>query len=688
MISSSQTLKDLIYNSTSLRIGSGCYIEYNMNSMLDNISVTSGISDSQYTSQIIKSYTSGPLTLTEPGWPTSRPNPFKKLFPLDSIIKPFRPTNPGVKYLILEKSPMVDTPSGSFSSYRSVLYPETQPRVYYPGVNTYYKYWVTPKNTGVDLTINYATSGTNYALTNKIILKFEKTHALPSTYTINITKSDNSQVTIANALTTPSNGIVTLNYNGSSWVTTSLPEPKTFPTPLSIKSITVTTPSAGTDKIIGIIELSARWIKDISSDVVSFDISKESSSSSEDILPVGKITANSISLNLSKFNQSTLQYVSYNRTTALNSSLTYMVKNAEVTPFLKVYFPEEFSESASITDGSDYYDKIHQGSFYIDEWSINSYGETTLAALDSAKYLMEVICPDILCESYPATAIIRRLLDSVGYTNYKFNLTSATDTSVPLINYFWTDGSKSVWDYLQEICRDIQMNAVVDESNVLQFYSRNYMYSRTIKDWNFYQEKENTKLPNILEFSQKEIASANQVKVIWSTPVSTSYLGTSGPLWQSPTKFLVAGGLLEPLNVSGNNNLAIKFETLDRYSKFQSGFNFNGYFVVDSEIIEYDAMGYQYVPKENTPSTIYDAILQTSVPNDGRFINIWIEEPADVNKYRNFSKVGSENISSDIYFKPNGRYRIKTRGALGTTAAAHNASGAPTSQYAWTGVLI
>ena len=688
MISSSQTLKDLIYNSTSLRIGSGCYIEYNMNSMLDNISVTSGISDSQYTSQIIRYYTAGPLMLTEPGWPTSRPNPFKKLFPLDSIIKPFRPTNPGVKYLILEKSPMVDTPSGSFSSYRSVLYPETQPRVYYPGVNTYYKYWVTPKNTGVDLTINYATSGTNYALTNKIILKFEKTHALPSTYTINITKSDSSQVTIANALTTPSDGIVTLNYNGSSWVTTSLPEPKTFPTPLSIKSITVTTPSAGTDKIIGIIELSARWIKDISSDVVSFDISKESSSSSEDILPVGKITANSISLNLSKFNQSTLQYVSYNRTTALNSSLTYMVKNAEVTPFIKVYFPEEFSESASITDGSDYYDKIHQGSFYIDEWSINSYGESTLAALDSAKYLMEVICPDILCESYPATAIIRRLLDSVGYTNYKFNLTSATDTSVPLINYFWTDGSKSVWDYLQEICRDIQMNAVVDESNVLQFYSRNYMYSRTIKDWNFYQEKENTKLPNILEFSQKEIASANQVKVIWSTPVSTSYLGTSGPLWQSPTKFLVAGGLLEPLNVSGNNNLAIKFETLDRYSKFQSGFNFNGYFVVDSEIIEYDAMGYQYVPKENTPSTIYDAILQTSVPNDGRFINIWIEEPADVNKYRNFSKVGSENISSDIYFKPNGRYRIKTRGALGTTAAAHNASGAPTSQYAWTGVLI
>lgn len=683
MITSSQTLKDLFYNTTTININAGCYIEYNMNSMIDNISITSGITDTQYTSQIVKRVTSGPLTITEPAWPASRPNPFKKLFPLDSIIKPFRPVNSGIKYLILEKSPAVETPTNSFSSYRSVLYPETQPRIYYPGVDTYYKYWVTPINTGVDLTINYTTSGTIYALTNKIILKFEKTHSLPSTYTITITKSDNTQQIIANGLSTPSNGNITLSYNGTSWTPNELPEPKVFADPIAIKSIKVTTPSAGTDRIIGVIELSARWIKDISGDIVSFDISKESSSSSEDLLPVGKITANSLSLNLVKYNQTSLEYVSHNRSVPLNSSFVYMTKNAELTPYFNIYH-----DDGAIGSSPNKYNKVYQGYFYIDEWNINSYGETTVSALDSAKYLMEVVCPDILCEFYPATAVIRRLLDSVGYTNYKFNLTSATDSSVPLINYFWTEGSKSVWEYLQEICRDIQMNAIVDENNILQFYSRNYMYSRTNKDWNFYQEQEGLALPNIVEFAQKEIASANQVKVIWSTPISTSYLGTSGPLWQSPTKFLVAGGLLEPLNVSGNNNLAIKFETLDRYSKFQSGFNFNGYFLIDSEIIEYDAMGYQYIPKDNTPATIYDAVLQTNVPNDGRFINIWIENSADVNKYRNFSKPGSENIASDIYFKPNGRYRIKTRGALGTTAAAHNASGAPTSQLAWTGVLI
>ena len=678
MISSSTELKNIFYNKASIQIDSGCYIEYNMNTMLDDISVTSTISDSVYTSQIVNA-------VDQQTWPSNRPNPYKKLFPIDSIIKPFRPVNPGIKYFILEKvtnGSGTDVPKNSFSSYRSVSYPEAQPRIYYPGASTYYKYWVTPQNTGVNITVNYLTTGTKYALTNKVVLKFEKTHSLPSTYSISITKSDNTQQTIASSLSTPANGIVELYYNGTSWSTT-ITEPYSFAEPVAIKSINITTPSAGSGKIIGVIEVSARWIKDISSDIQSFDISKESSSSSEDLLPVGKVTANNLSLNLTKYNQSSLQYVAYNRSVALNSSLNYMVKNAKMTPYFKIYHAD-----GAITEGSNKYDKVYQGNFYIDEWNISTYGEVSVNALDSAKHLMEVVCPDILCEFYPATAVIRRLLDSVGYTNYKFNLTSDTDSSVPLINYFWTDGSRTVWEYIQEICRDIQMNAIVDENDILQFYSRNYMYGRTTKDWNFYQEAESSILPNIIDFSQKEIASANQVKVIWSTPTSTSYLGTSGPLWQSPTKFLVAGGLLEPLNASGNTNVAMKFETLDKYSKFQSGFNFNGYFLIDSEIIEYDAMGYQYVPKDNTPSTIYDVIQQSNVSNDGRFINIWIENAADLNKYTNFAKPGSENIASDIYIKPNGRYRIKTRGALGTTAASHNASGTPSSQYSWTGVLV
>ena len=672
MISASTNLKNTLYNNTSIQIDSGCYIEYNMNNMLDNISATNNIADSVYTGQIVD-------IAGQAAWPSSRPNPYKKLFPVDSLIKPFRPLNSGIKYFILADA---DTYTNSFSSYRSVKYPETQPRIYYPGVETFYKYWVTPINTGVNVTVNYVTSGTQYALTNKVVLKFEKNHTLPSTYTVVITKSDNSQETIANALSMPSSGDVTLLYNGTSWTASPLSEPLSFGAPVSIKSITVTTPSAGVGKIIGLIEVSARWIKDISSDVVAFEINKESSSSSEDILPVGKVTANSLSLSLAKFNQTSPQYVSYNRTSALDNSLTYIYKNAILNPYFKIYH-----SNGAITEGSKKYDKISQGYYYVDNWDINSYGESIVTALDNTKYLMETVAPDILCEYYPATAIIRRLLDSVGFTNYSFNLTSDTDNSIPFINYFWTDGSKTVWENIQELCRDIQMNAVVDENNILQFYSRNYMYSRTEKSWNFYYEKDETYLPNIASFNQKEIASANQVKVLWSTPISSSYMGASGPLWQSPTSYLIAGGLKETLT-SSSNKIILDLRTLDKYSKFQSGFNFNGYFMIDSEIIEFDAIGYQYIPKDLTPSTIYDALTETYVSNDGRFINIWIENSADVNKYRNFSKVGTADINSEIYFKPNGAYRVKTRGALGTTAAAHNASGVPSTGYSWTGTLV
>ena len=676
MIAGSANLKTLLYNSTNIKIGSGCYIEYNMNTMLDGVSASNNIADTSYTSQIVDA-------IGQSAWPSSRPNPYKKLFPVDSIIKPFRPVASGIKYFILEKPVANGGPTeiqkNTFSNYRSVAYPENQPRIYYPGESTYYKYWVTPKDTGVNITINYLTNLTQYALTNKIVLKFESTHSLPSTYTIKIVKSNNTEETIANALTTPTNGLVELYYNGTSWSTS---ESVLFATPVTIKSIIVTTPSAGSNRIIGVTEVSARWIKDISTDVVSFEISKESSSSSEDLLPVGKVTANSINLELNKYNQTRLDYVSYNRASSLDSSLTYMVKNAKLIPFFKIYH-----ENGSVTEGSEKYDQINQGDFYINEFNISSQGEVSLTALDSAKYLMEVICPDILCESYPVTAIIRRLLDSVGYTNYKFNLSTGADSSVPLINYFWTDGSKTVWEYIQELCRDIQMNAIVDENDVLQFYSRNYMYSRTTKDWNFYQEKEGSALPNIIDFYKKEMPSANQVKIRWSTPTTSEYLQSSDPLWQSSESFIIAGGLTESLNASGNSNIAIDLSGPSVYNKLISGFNFEGYFLVDSEIIEYDAMGYQYIPSETTNTTVTDAINGTVLNNGTNPVNIWVESASDLSKYTALSKPPT-GTTIQINIKPNGRYRIKTRGALGTTAAAHNYSGAPSSSYSWTGVLV
>ena len=155
-------LENVFYNNTTVRTDIGCTIEYNMNSMIDGIAASTTATDANYISGI-----------TSAAGTTIRLNPFKKLFPVDSVIKPFRPSGPGIKYFIALPS---DTTA--FSAFRTLQYPSTQPRVYYPGITTTYKYWVAPKNAAADLTVTYKqasspVTGNKNAVANKIIVKFE-----------------------------------------------------------------------------------------------------------------------------------------------------------------------------------------------------------------------------------------------------------------------------------------------------------------------------------------------------------------------------------------------------------------------------------------------------------------------------------------------------------------------------------
>jgi len=636
MISSTTALQNIFKHQKSITVNAACEIEYNMNSLIDGITVVSSTPDSSYTSQIS-------------GWPTGKANPYKKLFPVDSVVKPFRPLQSGIKYVVLLPN---DTLANTFSPFRALQYPSSQPRLYYPGVTTQYKYWLGAKNTNTNLTVNYLTTGLNgnkAALANKIVIRFEKYHQLPTTYSVTITKSDNS-TQVVGPFATPSSGSIQLNYNGTTWTDHALTEPISYANPILIKSINLIATNPNIGGAIGVIEISARLVKDISSDIVNFSISKESSSSTQDILPVGFVTANSLNLNLVKYNQTTLQTVSYNReSTSFNSSLIYMAKNVEIRPFFKVYH-----SGATTVAGS--YDKVTQGTYYINDFNIDSYGDTTVFALDGSKYLMDTLCPDIVCEFYPVTAILRRLLDSVGFTNYNFNLHATSETSIPQINYWWTDDTKTVWESIQELCRDIQMNAFFDENNVLQFYSRDYIYdNQQTAVWNFYNEQEGTTLPNIVEFTQKDIVAANYVKVLWESALTSNYTGTSGKLWVAPTTFLSSGGLLKSLT-SSSTEFVVDTKTIDVYSQQQSFYNYSGFVLIDSEIIEYDAIE-------------YDCTLL-----NGSKQYIWIKSESDVNKYRALCKPGYENPKNPAetaYFKPSGKYRIKTRGALGTVAAPH-----------------
>jgi len=622
MITASDTLKTLLEEQTTLSINIGCTLELNMNSLVDNISMSGA--------QISRTDTAGNTYF-----------PFKKLFPIDTVVKPNRPIGAGIKYAIVG-----DVGLNTYRNPKSSEY-EVDYRTYYPGAETSYKYYVSDKNTGLDVTANY----TKTILTNKIVVRFELAHSTPPTWTIynGSTQLATGTNTSIAAFGTANAGTVTIYYNGTSWSTT---EPTTPAAPVNMTSLRVTA-GAVSGKYIGLIEMSPRWIRDITDRITDIGITKETSGGADDILPVGMVTANSLNLSMVSY-EDTREVISFDKTMTFDSTKTYLYKGAEIKPYFKVYYT-----GAPLTDSIGAYEKLNQGSFYVDGWSIEEFGDVSLNALDGARILQQLVAPNIVCKDYTTVAIIRTLLDNVGFTNYNFNSTG-TDNSVFAPRYWWTNDGGTVWESIQQLCRDSQMVAVFDENNILQFYTREYLFSTAGKTpISFRYAADNSKLPNILSFSKQDLPSANQVKVLWKSVATNNYTGNSQPLWMSNPRVLgalsleetlpaISGQSVGPHDVSATNsyaklnlvvsNDALKNNILNEYS---------GYLVVDSEIIEYDAVQYEYTDKNN--------ITQTKD----------IENGADALKYLGLSKPGSSN------YKPNGKYRIKTRGAFQTRIVAH-----------------
>jgi hypothetical protein len=618
MISTDTTLQSLLKSNYNISMNTSATIEYNLNSMVDDIVITTpGIS-----------------------YPViNGVNAYSKSFPVKSVLKPFRPIKPGIKYLVYTTG-NTDTPSQSFSSIRALNYPTNQPRVYLPGEDSVYKYWITPKNTNASINIVYSKD----IYTNKVIVRFETFHSTPTSCTITGKTSTGTTVFTVTDSVLNSNGEAVIYYNGSTWSTT---EPATYTSQSLIRQLAVTAVNPGGGKVLGVIEVSPRWVKDITSDIVTIDIVKESSADAESIIPVGSITSNSLSMDIAKYNYTSKTIKEYNRSDAIDQNALYLFKNAEI----KTYF--------NVVGASTY--SLPQGNFYMSSWVLGEFDEVNISGLDGAKYLQETFAPEILCDNYLATAVIRRLLDAVGFSNYNFNL-NTEDASVPFIKYWWTDDTKTVWQCLQELCQDIQMNAFFDENNILQFYSREKMYSQN-SVWTFRSETDGSDLSNIISLNQREIPSGNYVTVIWNAPVSSEYYGTASPLWKSDTTYLGAGALAATIT-NTSMEIVLNPSVVDYYANVTALYSYNGFLLIDSEVIEFDAMEYSYEP-----------ILVGGNPNTSNIkYNVWITSPSDVNKYRYLSKPGYRNLTdpTSAYFQPTGRYRIKGRGMFGTTPAPHS----------------
>jgi hypothetical protein len=314
----------------------------------------------------------------------------------------------------------------------------------------------------------------------------------------------------------------------------------------------------------------------------------------------------------------------------------------EIKPFIKLY-----NSGGALSDSLGAYDNVPQGVYYGDTWSFSEYGDISLNALDGAKILQETIAPKIMCNNFSATGIIRRLLDSIGFTNYEINIKD-TDSSIITPTYWWTENNKTVWDSLQELCRDTQMIAVFSYDNVLKFYSREWLFdnSRT-SDWSFRSETSGSNLSNILSFNKNDLPSANQIKVFWNSVLTSNYIQSAQAPWDSDTYFLAAFVLNQNIlsTQAAGTYMNLTPAVINEEELGTTAYNYTGYLVINSEIIEYDAVQFEYIDLAGTKQFV-DLLSKT-----------------DNNKYLGISQQGT--------LKPSGKYRIKKRGAFNTPVGNH-----------------
>lgn len=613
MQSVSQATLDKINQSTAYSMSGGCWLEYNMNDLIDGTTITSPVETATIIDPVTKkSY-----------------QPFKKLFPLKNIIDPRRPSFAGINYFILNPNVITQIPKYNVSTDLPI-------RTYFSSAKTQYKFWLSPQASGNSLsncnfTVEYPVAKT--AVTNTVIVKFETSYSKPANWSIKIQDHAGVESTVSTNGVVPANGVFQLYYNGSSWSTTRFTTPSA---PVNIKKIIVTVNTIDiANSFLGVIEVGARYIQDVSNRIVSFQVSKNSSDDSSGIVPVGSVTSNALSLALEGFDRKGIEY---DKTSAFNKSNINLYKNVKVMPFNKI--------------GDDV---IPQGVFYIDSFTISEFGDIDIQGLDGAKFLQEILAPDIVIQNAPSQAIVRRLLDSVGFTSYNFNTYGKADpnkpdtaTIVPL--YWYTEDTKTVWQHIQDLCKDTQMIATFDNNDILQFYPRDYLFDKTRPtSFKFRSATKGSNAPNIVSLTKETVPSVKAVKVIYTPIISTNYSGSSDNLYVSPPAALGAAALQSTLLASAPAETdaplgVVRLAPISVYSDLAdtSFYNKAGYFLINNEIVEYDAMEFQYEPLSGSGT-----------------VKKWITSDSDIAKYLGESKINS--------FKPTLKFRIKQRNAFNAT---------------------
>lgn len=230
------------------------------------------------------------------------------------------------------------------------------------------------------------------------------------------------------------------------------------------------------DSRLDLIELSPRLAADLSDITKSYSITREAADMASTPLPIGSLVASTGSINLFDYD---LAFNNYNKNSILNvvenNEIAYNISNKNIQ--IKIY------EVIEAVNSKEYYIPIK--TMYADGFPETNSRErsATITLRDLFFYFESTKVVDTLIVNQPISYVIATLLDSMGFTNYKF--LRVNDEPDDIIPYFFISKDVNVAQILNELAKATQTAMYFDEFNNFVVASRKYFFPETGRDIDF-----------------------------------------------------------------------------------------------------------------------------------------------------------------------------------------------------------
>jgi hypothetical protein len=550
-----------------------------------------------------------------------------------------------------------------------------------------YKYFVSDPGSYSGLIYNPSITGIypQSISTNKIVVKFNTLVTVP---TISIYLNGSGTATYSGAV--PSNGVLVLYYNGTSWSQTQWSTMPAFNESngslspyTTINKITITQTNVSINSQFNsltnstflsdsnrmhLVEVSPRLEIDLSSYVEDVQINKALDSKST-VVPLSTLNTDDVSLTLAgmpAFDGTTIVPLFSNQSNSSASVLANMLRKN-----IKFYIGWNllsYGSPGSYISANTY---IPSGVFYSDHWDETDIESIKIQAFDSIRYLQTLPVPDYVANLKTVLEVISNVLDMAGYTDYDYDslYTVCNDPSLPMdLTYFFANSQdKTVAAFLTEIFLAYQIGCYIDEYGIMKFLSlANILSSSTSNavmsltqdhvEEGGYGVTNSGKVGKIsLRYQSPKIkqslALQNATDPTQKNSPSFIYTTSNAQLWISGSTDAVGFNYLNE-NMSSTAS-KFKLNTNDLLDIFHTfNLNTNGYVAIENEIVSFAYKDY----------TLSNALGSTTVS-----VKSDLELASEVNK---FSKMYQSGLIANTANITN----ISANGTTLTITASNNFS--------------